>query len=272
MHPLSRRDPSWLQGPNVGDPQFVPLRPILHPCDAVFPGPADEAALLIAERDLLAVLAGEVGQVDLEVADPGVRRRVVEPRGVGDRPLHLRRVSHERRQGKKQGYHDRIIGGLRPATPGGTVCLASRAASMTRASVTVTHGSAFGSACGARLILDATRVAPHPSQFHLDRAVEVAQELAAGQTYLTHPAHVHDYEEADLALPQGVSLPHDGLRIRVSGWRISQNARSIPKEKFAIYRKYDWGRPIQTQPRRRPDEPRLSEDRAGLSERGPCQN
>jgi phosphoribosyl 1,2-cyclic phosphate phosphodiesterase len=66
------------------------------------------------------------------------------------------------------------------------------------------------------LILDATRIAPHPSHFHLDRALEVAAELGAGTTYLTHLSHDYDYDRYEALLPERVHLSYDGLRIPIS--------------------------------------------------------
>ncbi len=65
------------------------------------------------------------------------------------------------------------------------------------------------------LILDATRIAPHPSHFHLEKAVEVSQRLKPAQTYLTHLSHDYDYEATNAALPTGIELSFDGLRISI---------------------------------------------------------
>lgn len=65
------------------------------------------------------------------------------------------------------------------------------------------------------LILDATRREPHPTHFHFDRAVEVAAQIGARQTFFTHLSHDYDYETTVGELPDGVSLAWDGLRIAV---------------------------------------------------------
>ncbi len=67
------------------------------------------------------------------------------------------------------------------------------------------------------LVLDATREAPHPSHFHRERAVEVAQALGARQTFLTHLSHDYDYETSRRALPPGIDLCYDGLEFWVPG-------------------------------------------------------
>lgn len=67
------------------------------------------------------------------------------------------------------------------------------------------------------LVLDATREAPHPSHFHREKAVEVAQALRAQHTFLTHLSHDYDYETARQSLPPGIDLCYDGLEILVTG-------------------------------------------------------
>lgn len=63
------------------------------------------------------------------------------------------------------------------------------------------------------LVLDAVRYKPHPNHFHYDRAVEVALELGARQTYFTHLSHDYDYDKVNAELPKGIELAYDGLRI-----------------------------------------------------------
>jgi phosphoribosyl 1,2-cyclic phosphate phosphodiesterase len=65
------------------------------------------------------------------------------------------------------------------------------------------------------LVVDAVRREPHPNHFHLDRALEVASELGAARTYLTHLGHDYDHEETSRELPPGVSLAFDGLRLSI---------------------------------------------------------
>jgi phosphoribosyl 1,2-cyclic phosphate phosphodiesterase len=66
------------------------------------------------------------------------------------------------------------------------------------------------------LIIDATRIAPHPTHFHLERSLEVAKLIGAETTYLTHLSHDYDYEKTNAELPPSVQLSFDGLRIPVS--------------------------------------------------------
>jgi len=63
------------------------------------------------------------------------------------------------------------------------------------------------------LVMDATRRAPHPSHFHLEKSVQVALELGARRTYFTHLSHDYDYEATCAELPRGIELAYDGLRI-----------------------------------------------------------
>ena len=65
------------------------------------------------------------------------------------------------------------------------------------------------------LVLDAVRYKPHPNHFHFDRAVEVALELGAAQTYFTHLSHDYDHDVTNATLPSGIALAYDGLRIGV---------------------------------------------------------
>jgi phosphoribosyl 1,2-cyclic phosphate phosphodiesterase len=67
------------------------------------------------------------------------------------------------------------------------------------------------------LILDAVRYKPHPNHLHFDAAVEMALELGARQTYFTHLSHDYDHDVVNAALPPGIALAYDGLRIPVVG-------------------------------------------------------
>jgi len=63
------------------------------------------------------------------------------------------------------------------------------------------------------LLLDALRPSPHVTHFGLDEAVEVAQQIGARRTYLTHLSHELDYERTNEYLPDGIELAYDGLRL-----------------------------------------------------------
>lgn len=63
------------------------------------------------------------------------------------------------------------------------------------------------------LILDALRPHGHATHFSLEQAVEIAHGLAARQTYFTHMSHELEHEATNAALPPGMALAYDGLRI-----------------------------------------------------------
>ncbi|MEM6550955.1 MAG: MBL fold metallo-hydrolase [Planctomycetota bacterium] len=65
------------------------------------------------------------------------------------------------------------------------------------------------------LIIDGLRHRHHPTHMTVERACEVAEQLGAKQTYLTHIAHDLMHAEVDAALPEGVNLAYDGLRVRL---------------------------------------------------------
>ncbi len=62
-------------------------------------------------------------------------------------------------------------------------------------------------------VVDAVRKKPHPNHFHFDRALEVAQEIGAETTYLTHLSSDYDHDVTNAQLPKGIGLAYDGLRI-----------------------------------------------------------
>jgi phosphoribosyl 1,2-cyclic phosphate phosphodiesterase len=63
------------------------------------------------------------------------------------------------------------------------------------------------------LILDALRERPHATHFGLDEAIEAARKIGARRTYFTHVSHELDYAATNAALPAGMELAYDGLRI-----------------------------------------------------------
>jgi phosphoribosyl 1,2-cyclic phosphate phosphodiesterase len=66
------------------------------------------------------------------------------------------------------------------------------------------------------LILDALRQRGHATHFSLEEAVEVARKLAPRQTYFTHMSHDLEHEATNAALPAGMALAYDGLRIQLT--------------------------------------------------------
>ncbi len=63
------------------------------------------------------------------------------------------------------------------------------------------------------LVIDATRYRPHPNHFHYDRAIEMAGELGARRTILTHLSGDYDYVRTSAELPENVELAYDGMRV-----------------------------------------------------------
>jgi phosphoribosyl 1,2-cyclic phosphate phosphodiesterase len=63
------------------------------------------------------------------------------------------------------------------------------------------------------LIIDGLREAPHPTHLTVNGAVEVAQAVAAKQTYLTHQTHERTHVERQRQLPPGIDVAHDGMKI-----------------------------------------------------------
>lgn len=66
------------------------------------------------------------------------------------------------------------------------------------------------------LILDALREAGHSTHLNLAEAVSLAEELEAKRVYFTHMCHELEHEATCAALPEGMDLAYDGLRIPLS--------------------------------------------------------
>ena len=52
---------------------------------------------------------------------------------------------------------------------------------------------------------------PHPTHLNVEEAIEVARELAAERTYLTHLTHRLEHAELEQRLPEGIRPAYDGL-------------------------------------------------------------
>ena len=63
------------------------------------------------------------------------------------------------------------------------------------------------------LVLDGLRPTPHPTHLTFAEAAEVAADVGARETWLTHVTHDVRYADADL--PDGVRLAYDGLVLEV---------------------------------------------------------
>lgn len=67
------------------------------------------------------------------------------------------------------------------------------------------------------LVLSALRLRPHPTHFHLDRAVEEARRIGAARTLFTHVSHEILHAETAAHLPPGLELAYDGLQVSLKG-------------------------------------------------------
>lgn len=65
------------------------------------------------------------------------------------------------------------------------------------------------------VVLDGLRPLPHPTHMSIPEALEVAKEVGAKTTWLTHLTHLNDHAETEAALPAGVRLAYDGLRLKL---------------------------------------------------------
>jgi phosphoribosyl 1,2-cyclic phosphate phosphodiesterase len=63
------------------------------------------------------------------------------------------------------------------------------------------------------LVLEAFRLTKHISHFSLDESISIAKRIGAQQTFFTHIGHDIDHEKIEAALPEGINLAFDGLKI-----------------------------------------------------------
>jgi phosphoribosyl 1,2-cyclic phosphate phosphodiesterase len=61
------------------------------------------------------------------------------------------------------------------------------------------------------LVLSGLRPNPHPTHFHLDAAVDMARQIGARRTILTHLTHDMSHRDLEAYLPSGVEPAWDGL-------------------------------------------------------------
>jgi phosphoribosyl 1,2-cyclic phosphate phosphodiesterase len=65
------------------------------------------------------------------------------------------------------------------------------------------------------MILDALRHRPHPAHLTVADSLAWLQRIGAARSFLTHMAHDLDHAATQAALPDGVTVPCDGLAVEV---------------------------------------------------------
>ncbi len=63
------------------------------------------------------------------------------------------------------------------------------------------------------LILDALRLAPHPSHSHVAKSIEIVELLNPRRAFFTHMSHELDHTATEAILPSHISLAYDGLQL-----------------------------------------------------------
>ena len=63
------------------------------------------------------------------------------------------------------------------------------------------------------LFLDALRHQPHPTHSTVERSLKVVEEVKPRRTFFTHICHDLSHEATNAALPAGVQLAYDGMKL-----------------------------------------------------------
>ena len=62
------------------------------------------------------------------------------------------------------------------------------------------------------LIINALRIAPHPTHLNVEQAVELTQRINPGKAYFTHITHKINHDKINSTLPKNIELAYDGLK------------------------------------------------------------
>jgi phosphoribosyl 1,2-cyclic phosphate phosphodiesterase len=65
------------------------------------------------------------------------------------------------------------------------------------------------------MILDALRYRPHPSHMCVEESLALLEQITPRIAYLIHLCHDVDHDVLECALPPGVRVSYDGLRVRL---------------------------------------------------------
>jgi phosphoribosyl 1,2-cyclic phosphate phosphodiesterase len=63
------------------------------------------------------------------------------------------------------------------------------------------------------LFLDALRYTPHPTHSTVQRSLKIVEEVKPKRTFFTHICHDLPHEATNAALPAGVRLAFDGMKL-----------------------------------------------------------
>jgi phosphoribosyl 1,2-cyclic phosphate phosphodiesterase len=66
------------------------------------------------------------------------------------------------------------------------------------------------------LVINALWWRPHPTHLSIGEAIEVAREVGARRTYLTHLTHETGHATLAAELPSGIMPAHDGLTVEIA--------------------------------------------------------
>jgi phosphoribosyl 1,2-cyclic phosphate phosphodiesterase len=63
------------------------------------------------------------------------------------------------------------------------------------------------------LFLDALRYTPHPTHSTVEQSLKIVEEVKPKRTFFTHICHDLPHEATNAALPPGVQLAYDGMKL-----------------------------------------------------------